>query len=194
MKKLVLFLLLLALPALAEEQRIDKVPASAEEFLALRSQLASTPEGGATCFIAAMLAYGNNPQLGRQCLVLILDPSNVGPGDVYQGHAPSASIRYHLDRLDGYKVWPYLGYAYLKGASPQNDYRVSAPFTVVTRRQRNSGEDSSGKVKIFLDVAGFRPRPITLQRNDKGIWKALECSSMFLNVSPPASSAPKDDL
>ena len=45
-----------------------------------------------------------------------------------------------------------------------------------------------------MDCDGFRPRPISLHRNDKGIWKAYEMSSLFLNVSPPASTNPVDDL
>ncbi|MCA9796181.1 MAG: hypothetical protein KC910_30450 [Candidatus Eremiobacteraeota bacterium] len=186
--------LALALPGLADQIRIDQVPTSADEFLALRERLATTPEGGAACVIATLLAFSKDYQVGMQCLTLILDQRNVGQGDVYKGHAPISAIMYHIDRISGYKLWPYLGFAYVKGATAANNYQTSPPYTVVTKRQRNSGTDESGQVKIFIYNDGFSPRPVTLRRNDKGIWKAYELSSMFLNVNPPASTAPKDDL
>lgn len=195
MRWLLFLLLLFPLTALAEEVSIPAVPSSAEQFVAWRDEVANTPEGGAACLIAAMLAYGKDPVLGRQCFTLILDPSNVGRGNVYQGYQPGPNIRYHLDRLDGYRVWPYLGYAYVRGANAQNRYAVAAPYVVSTYRQRNSGTEESGRVKVFVELSGgFRPRPVTLQRNDKGIWKVLECSSMFLNVEPPAGNDNKDPL
>lgn len=194
MKNLLLALFLITSSALADEIVIPSIPASAEEFTVLRDQLATTPEGGAAATVAALLAFSKNPQVGLQCLTLILDQRNVGNGDVIQGRAPIGSIMYHINRISGYDMWPYLAYAYVKGAKATSNYAASAPFTVVTSRQKNSGSDSSGAVKIFLACDGFRPRPISLHRNDKGIWKAYEMSSLFLNVEPPASSQPVDDL
>ncbi len=181
-------------PVLAEEIELAKIPSSAEEFTQMRNEIATTPEGGAAMTVAALLAFSKDKDLGLQCLTLILAKRNVMQGDVYKGYAPLGSIMYHVNRISGYKMWPYLGYAYLKGATAKNDYAVSPPYTVVTKRQKNSGTDASGKVKIFVYCDGFRPRPIMLHRNDKGIWKAHELSSMFLNVTQPASMAPKDDL
>lgn len=196
MKRFLVFILTLSLlsPGLAEEVEIGAIPTSAGEFVTLRNQLASTPEGGAACFIAAMLAFSKSNEVGMQCLTLALDHSNIASGKVYKGFAPSSSIMYHVNRFNGYKVWPYVGFAYLKGATAANDYKIAPPYKVVTQRQRNSGSDDSGQVKIFVQVDGFRPRPITLKRNEKKVWKALECSSMFLNVSPPASSKKGDPL
>ncbi|MCB1166151.1 MAG: hypothetical protein KDK33_08360, partial [Leptospiraceae bacterium] len=119
---------------------------------------------------------------------------NVGSGSAYKGYAPSSSIMYHVNRLNRQNVWSYTGFAYVSGASASNNYKVSAPYTIVTSRNKYSGEESSGRVKVFVNVSGFSPRPITLKKNDKGIWKAYECSSMFVNVPPPASTKKKDEL
>lgn len=187
-------MLLLTLPVRADEVAVPSVPASAEEYRGLRDGLATRPEGGAACFIAALLAYSRDRKLGRQCLTLILDRGNVANGDIFEGFAPAPAIGWHLDRLDRQNVWSYHGFAYVRGATPQNSYQVSPPFTVVTSRQRNSGSDESGRVKVFVDTAGFRPRPMLLYRNDNGLWKVNECSSFWVNVAPPAAQAPRDDL
>lgn len=189
-----LLLLTLVLAAAAEEVEIPGIPANPEEFTQLRDRLAVSPEGGAATTIAALLAFSKSRELGLQCLTLVLDPSNRISGSVIGGYAPGGSIMYHVDRISGYNMWPYLGFAYLKGAKASNDYQVSAPYTVVTVRQKNSGTNDSGSVKLLVECDGFRPRPIRLKRNDKGLWKALEFSSLMLNVQPPASAAPKDDL
>lgn len=182
-------------PVLADQETvIGEVPTSAEEFLALRNNLAKTPEGGAACFVAALLAFSKSKDVGMQCLTLGIDRGSVIQGDVYKGYAPSGSVMYHINRISGYDMWPYLGYAYIKGALAKNNYQVSPPLTIVSYRQKNSGTDASGQVKVFVRNDGFRPRPITLKRNDKGIWKAYEFSSLLLNVNPPAYRAPKDDL
>lgn len=185
---------LLGLAAPAKDVEIPAIPNSAEEFTEWRDKVATTPEGGAAATVAALLAFSKDKQLGMQCLTLILDQRNVGTGDVIKGHAPIGAIMYHVNRISDYDMWPYLAFAYLKGAQAEKNYVVSAPYTVVTSRQRNSGNDSGGQVQVFLDCYGFRPRPISLHRNDKGIWKAYEMSSLFLNVAPPASAEPVDDL
>ena len=184
----------LSAPLWANEVQIPAIPKSSEEFTQYRNSVATTPEGGAAATVAALLAFSENEKVGMQCLTLILDRRNVGRGDVIKGYAPSSAIMYHVNRISGYKMWPYLGYAYLKGAKASQNYTVSAPYSIVTKRQRNSGTNASGKVKIFVHVDGFRPRPITLRRNDKGLWKAMEMSSLFLNVQGPARLTPKDDL
>lgn len=197
MKKLLLASLLALIclqPVLADEVKLAKVPSSAEEFTQMRDEIATTPEGGAAMTVAALLAFSKDKEVGLQCLTLILDQRNVMKGDVIKGYAPLGSIMYHVNRISGYNMWPYLGFAYLKGATHKTDYAVSAPYTVETKRQKNSGSDESGSVKIFVHCDGFSPRPVTLHRNDKGIWKAYEMSSLFLNVTQPASMTPTDDL
>jgi hypothetical protein len=196
MKKISLVLLailVLSVAAQAEEVTIT-VPQSAEQFVELRNQLADTPEGGAACLVATLLAFSQSYDVGLQCLTIAIDKRNVNNGNVYKGYQPGGSIMYHVKRITGYNMWPYLGYAYVKGGTAANNYQVEPPLVVDMYRQKNSGSDSSGQVKVFVNVDGFRARPVTMKRNDKGIWKAYEFSSLMLNVNPPASTKPTDDL
>ena len=189
-----LCLLLPCARAWADEVVVGEIPSTADQFTELRDRLATTPEGGAATTVAALLAFSKDYNLGLQCLTLILDQRNVGQGDAIKGYAPIASIMYHVNRISGYKMWPYLGFAYVKGGLASNNYAVAPPYTVVTKRQKNSGSDASGQVKIFVYNDGFSPRPVTLKRNEKGIWNAYEMSSLFLNVNAPAKLTPKDNL
>ncbi len=195
MKHVLLFLLMsLSLaPVWADEVTIT-IPDSAEQFVELRNNLAKTPEGGAACFVAALLSFSKSQEVGMQCFTLAIDQRNLARGNVYKGYAPSSSVMYHINRINGYKMWPYLGFAYLKGGTAANNYAVNPPYIVDMYRQKNSGSNESGKVKVFVNTDGFRARPITLKRNDKGIWKAYEFSSLMLNVNPPANTRPSDDL
>lgn len=201
MKGIVSTTLALAMAALSlsslqaqQEIQISSIPSSPEAFIQLRDQIATTPEGGAAMLIVAMLGFTKSEQLGMQFLTIALDQYNVGSGNAYKGYAPSSSIMYHVNRLKRDGVWSYVGFAYVAGATAENNYQTSAPYTIVTSRNKYSGDESSGRVKVFVNVYGFSPRPVTVKKNDKGIWKAYECSSMFVNVPPPASTKKKDEL
>ena len=183
-----------ALQAQSKEVTISSIPSSAEAFIQMRDSLATTPEGGAAMLIVALMGFSKSETLGMQFLTLALDQRNVGTGSAYKGYAPSSSIMYHVNRLNRQNVWWYTPFAYVAGATADNNYKVSAPYKVVTSRNKYSGEESSGKVKVFVNVHGFGPRPITVARNDKGIWKAYECSSVFVNVPAPASASTSDPL
>ena len=176
--------------------KLSKIPASPDEFIQMRNKLSRTPEGGAAMFIAALVNLGKNEKLGMQCLTIGIDQSQVTSGNVYKGYKPGRSVMYHLKRLKrgGARgnFWGYAAKAYLKGATHKNGYTPSKPYKVVTSRNKYSGRESSGRVKVFVNVAGFRPRPVTMKRNDKGIWKAYEFSSMFLDVPKPGKKT--DDL
>ncbi|WP_157558497.1 DUF6935 domain-containing protein [Microscilla marina] len=175
---------------------LNKLPASPEEFIKMRNKMSRSPEGGAAMFLAALLNMGKNEKLGMQCLTIAIDQSQVVSGNVYKGYKPGRSVMYHLNRLkrggSRGNFWAYAPKAYLKGATLKNGYTPSKPYKVVTSRNKYSGKESSGRVKVFVDVAGFRPRPVTMKRNDKGIWKAHEFSSFFLDV--PKATKKKDDL
>lgn len=174
--------------------KLSRLPASPGEFIQMRNKLSKTPEGGAAMFIAAMLNMGKSEKLGLQCITIAIDQSQVASGNVYKGYKPGNGVMYHIRRLGRRKVnfWKYAPKAYLKGATLKNGYKASKPYKVVTSRNKYSGKESSGMVKVFVDVAGFRPRPIKMKRNDKGIWKAYGFSSMFLDV--PKTPKKKDDL
>ncbi len=46
--------------------KIDKVPATVEEFIEMRDNIATTPARGAVMFILALKIYLTDPEIGSQ--------------------------------------------------------------------------------------------------------------------------------
>ncbi len=176
----------LAAASAPKEIRIERVPETVEAFLALRNRLATSPEGGAAVFLVALLRYASDKAMGRTFLTIALDRGELSQGNDYKGFSPGASIAYHLGRFQPH--WPR---AYLKGAKAENGYKVAPPYVVTVSRNRYSGSEASGQVKVFLHLAGGRPRPVTMKVNSRGLWKASLVSSLFLPVPKPQKP---DDL
>jgi hypothetical protein len=85
--------------------------------------------------------------------------------------------------------------SYISGATPENGYDIGVPpFVVTCTDGPYSGDASTGAYKVFVASSGAAsPRPVTLQINDKGIWKASEWSSLISGVQPPVVQE-SDDL
>ena len=165
---------------------IPHLPGSVEEFLSLREQLARTPEGGAALMPLALLLYTQDRTIGRHCLTVAVTSSRLRSGSAGYGGfdlMPSdlALIRSQL------AASPHVPRSYFAGTSPETGYALPPdPLTVRAGRNPNSGDDATGHCKVFLHSSGADlPRPVLMARNDKGIWKAEEWSSLLLGVKRP---------
>ncbi len=169
----------------------DALPKSPEEFTEWRTKTALTPEGGAMVFLVAMHLYVSNERLGMQCLTIALDRTQLSKSsDGYQGFRPNRSQEYLIGRL---RTQKHLPLAYVVGTKPADGYRASLPFRFRFSRNRYSVQ-SNRDIKVFVETAGgVRPRPVTLRRNERGHWKVVEASSLFVSVPAPAA-VPDDEL
>jgi hypothetical protein len=144
--------------------------------------------------VVALLAYGGNEELGRQCLTVAVDRGRLQEGDKgYKGW--QLSVR-DLERVRlQVRDKTYLPKSYINGATPENGYTLPAPPYVVTCSDNpHSGDVDSGTYKVFVACSGASsPRPVTVKRNNKGFWKASEWSSLLVGVKPPVQAI-DDDL
>jgi hypothetical protein len=64
----------------------------------------------------------------------------------------------------------------------------------ITFRRNQFSIINENQIKTFVlsNVSSMSPRLITMEKNDKGIWKAKELSSLFLGC--PEQKKAKDDL
>jgi hypothetical protein len=171
---------------------IPSIPASVEEFISIRNQIATSPEGGAAVFVLAMILFDRDEKLGVEALTVALDRSNLREDmNGYKGFSPGINLSYHIDRFSRNSYW---GRAYIEGTSPENQYTLP-PVPLQLSIGRNSySEQKNGDVKVFIKCSGAdNPRPISMRVNDKGLWKAVECSSMFLGMRAPEQEI-SDDL
>lgn len=168
---------------------VPSLPATPDDFLALRNSLASTPEGGAAALLTALVLYAQHATPGRQCLIIQSAPALLSPGGgagSYQGYDFGSSMKFLLGQLDAKK---YVPASYVQGTSPANGYALPAPPYNFSFTSSQTNPD--GSVKVFVACSGAdSPRPITLVKNDKGHWKASEYSSLFVGVRPPVSPGP----
>lgn len=175
----------------ALEITVEKMPKSEKEFLALRDKLASTPEGGAAVFLVSMLTFSEDQKLGMKFFTIALAKDNLTAGNVYKGFKPDSGVMYHFDRLADPKR-KRAPYSYIDGTVMDNGYKAALPYTFVITTNAYSVKNENC-IKVFVNSSATSyPRPITMQKNDKNIWKALEISSMSLDVPMPSEDS--DDL
>jgi hypothetical protein len=169
---------------------VDELPRSVEDYIALRDRMATTPEGGATMMVLALLLYAQEQELGQGCLAAAVDRERLREGPKgYRGwqlgNRDLQLIRTQLASR------PYIPRSYVQGATPENGYQLPPPpYRFAFAPNPHSGDPASGAYKVFVACSGASsPRPVTVHRNDRGIWQAYEWSSLVVGVREPASGA-----
>ena len=174
--------------------QFDQLPKSIDAFVALRNQTAVTPQGGAAMMVVALLVYVEDEELGQQCLTVAVDRGRLSEGSKgYKGwQLSNRDLRFLHGQLAGKA---YLPQSYVAGTTPEGGYQLAAPpYKIKCTDNQYSGDIASGMYKVFVACSGAAtPRPVTVKVNDKGIWKALEWSSLIVGIQPPAKQT-SDDL
>lgn len=167
---------------------IDRLPASLEAFLALQDQVARTPQGGASMMVVALLVYADDVELGHRCLAAAIDRGRLAEGTGgHDGWQLRGTDRQLIrTQLSGQ---PHLPRSYIQGAAPENGYRLPpAPYELEFSANPYSGDADSGSYKLFVASSGAAsPRPVTLRRDEAGIWKAREWSSLLVGIRAPVT-------
>lgn len=160
---------------------ITQQPRTVDEFVKLRDEIANTPEGGATIFLMAYKIYNENQSLGEQCLVIAVDRGSLQQGNIYKGFQ---LMRGDISRMNSQlSSNPKLPNSYIKGSSPENDYSVNLPFVFEYSTNPYSGNEEEGYLKLFVECSGAdSPRPLHVQKNNRGIWKAKNWSSVLVGI------------
>jgi hypothetical protein len=169
---------------------VDKIPATADELVALRDRIAKTPEGGAVVFILAMQMYAEKSDIGLQAFTIALDMDELASGDVYKGYAPK---RLWDEKWQQIAKYPFLGRIYAKGTKAEDSYAL--PFGPVAFSVTEVRSQYDGTAKVFVaTTSGNMPRPLYLKKNDKGLWKVIDASSVFVGPSILPPEKKSDDL
>ena len=87
---------------------------------------------------------------------------------------------------------PYIFASYAAGATPGNDYAMDPQQFELTFGRVDTkpypDRDEGENVKVWLDCGGAdNPRPIEMQRNNQGHYKAANFSSIYVGARPPKS-------
>lgn len=183
-----------------EDEAARPLPASVDEYLKLRDEIGKTPRGGAALFLYALMVRTTDKALGDQLVVLSLAKDRLfkmKSGGTYKGYSLGGASKHLFDEIDSHA---YCIRAHAADSSPENDYKMDAKAVGLRFRNQTKyvGSIESGRYKVFSCSAGAATcRPITLTRNENGIWKVTEFSSIAVGcVKPKATTdaAQKDDL
>jgi hypothetical protein len=168
------------------EVQISSVPQSIAEFESLQGTLNKTPEGAVASMVLAIHIYGKDPIFGNQAIVASILQKNRQKSNkptAYKGEDLGNGDRFLVGQLDKYKM---LGNGYFKGAEPANGYSPTMPLTVETFTNPYSGEESTGKIKLFVGTRGASTfRPVTVEKESDGNWRVKEFSSLCVGMIQP---------
>ncbi len=129
----------------------NQFPASLAEWKRMQEQLGGTPEGAVALQVMAFELYRNNRSDGEAALRL---------------NNTSTNYNSTVERLkeimgkDQYYARPYIAWALLQGATPENGYTVRPPYTVSMKVDPNKKYQESQLLKgtviyLLIDSKGW---------------------------------------
>lgn len=177
----------------AQDISIEEIPTDLDQFLELRDEIAQTPQGGAAMFVVSMLLYEQDPELGMKAFTISLDRQKLyKDNNGYKGYMPDRTFQNNVKSYFAPRM--YIGRSYILGTSPEKGYRLAeSPHNMQFSTNIHS-EQPDGSMRVFIKSSGAdSPRPVTLKKNNRGIWKVSNYSSLFMGMRSPKADI-DDDL
>ena len=137
-----------------------KLPESLAELQALPEANLDTPFKTATLTVCALCAYAADKNIGTEMLNWLRGPRPLNGQD----------ISFLNDRFRGERT--YLPFSYFAGATPDNSYTPSQPYTV-TIESNHTSDDESGYRKLFI----VRTAPALLSCVKSHLTESASCGS-----------------
>ncbi len=151
------------------------LPNNVDELRRLPEYAMSDPFMTAALTVAVLCRYEKDPQATVDMLNALKGPRPLS----------TFEIQFLRDRLAGKGYKPF---SFFEGASPENDYTPSRPFTILVRDDPYSYQNE-GYAKLQLHSCGAdSPRQITLRR--KGEQWMLWDQMLLSDIRIPASEDP----
>ena len=154
------------------------LPESLAQMQALPEAALATPFQTAALTVLALCAYAADRTIGAEMLNWLRGPRPLTGQD----------ISFLNDRFRDGKT--YLPFTYFAGASPDNNYTPTQPYTIRIESNHVSGAEP-GYMKLFIPCGGADdPRPIKLrQRGSDGKWFLWE-QYLLVGVRTPKAADP----
>ena len=155
----------------------SKLPESLAQLQALPESSLDSPFKTAALTVLALCVYGADKAIGIEMLNFLRGPRPLSPHE----------ISFLDDRFrDG--NW-YVPFSYFNGATPDNDYTPSTPFTLEIESNATSAVNE-GYMKLILKSGGAdNPRNLTLRMKGDGRWFLWE-QFLIVGIRIPKSQDP----
>lgn len=152
------------------------IPQSIDEFKSLPQAALANPFDTAALTVVALCIYPANKEL---CFEML---------DCLRGPRPMNGMDKQFIS-DRFRDKDYVPRSYFDGATPNNDYTPSEPYTVTVKSDPHS-YDEQGIAKLFIPSGGADdPRPIKPRNAKDGKWYLWE-QFLLTGIHQPESSNP----
>lgn len=153
------------------------LPESAEQLRALPEAAMDTPFQTAALTVCALCAFAADQAVGTELLNFLRGPRPLNGQD----------ISFLKDRFRGGRT--YIPFSYFAGATPDNNYTPSQPYTVTVTSDAHS-YDEQGYARLYIASGGAdRPRPIKLRKKADGQWCLWE-QYLLTDIRQPKANDP----
>lgn len=160
-----------------EKFTFSALPESLEQMQALPEANLDSPYKTAALTVCALCAYAADKQIGTEMLNWLRGPRPLNGAD----------ISFINDRFRDGKT--YIPFSYFAGATPDNDYTPTQPFTITIESNQYSHAEQ-GYMKLFIPCGGAdSPRPIKLRMKGDGRWFLWE-QYLLTGIREPKSADP----
>ena len=154
---------LLAAASKKETFTFEKLPNNLEELKAMPEASLDTPFKTAALALCALCVFSKDREAGTEMLNFLRGPRPMSPAD----------IDFLNDRLMDGK--DYIARSYFNGATPENEYTPSQPYTVKVISNQYSKLENGNYMKLLISSGGAdTPRSITLRKTGGGTWYLWE--------------------
>lgn len=153
------------------------LPESVEEMRGLLEAAMDTPFQTAALTICALCAFAASQEVGTQLLNFLRGPRPLN------GH----DISFIKDRLREERS--YIPFSYFAGASPENNYTPTQPYSVTVSSDAHS-YDEKDYARLYIACGGAdSPRPIKLRKKGNGQWCLWE-QYLLTDIRQPKANDP----
>jgi hypothetical protein len=153
------------------------LPESLAEMQALPEASLDNPYKTAALTVCAICAYAADKNIGLEMLNWLRGPRPLG----------NVEISFLNDRFRDGKT--YVPFSYFKGATPENDYTPTQPFTITVESNPYS-DANEGYKKLFVKSSGAdNPREIVLRMKGDGKWLLWD-QAILVGIREPKSADP----
>lgn len=183
---------------------VDAIPKTIEEFEKFRDEACKTPQGSMVAFFVAGIVYGENPELGEQCMVLTLDVEE------YLSESIKVRATYKRPEVKGWQVngkiigfigsmtfqrsGKYAGRSYVMGTKTDDGYALPAagPYKFFLMKHSTAAKEKGG-ARFMASTTGTDGGflPYETRKDGNGVWKVWSASSFFTGVKEPPKEKPK---
>lgn len=152
----------------------SRLPESVADIQSMGSEAFRTPEFAAAAFVAIMCSYPEDPEAAYEMINVLKGPEGLSEYD-------KSFIKERMKGKD------YIAFSYFSGASVDNNYTPSTPYTVnVHTNTYTYAED--GYAKFYLQSAGADSmRPVSVRsKKSTGEWFLWD-QALLADIRKPAS-------